>query len=85
MLSDWPLRPDPRRRNSFREIMSAKYGWLHMSDSIDFGHFIRFRIFFSRSLIDIFTAHARFHFVRNVSHFAQKKRSWSQTLRQDTF
>jgi hypothetical protein len=24
----------------------------------------------------MFTAHARFHFVRNVSHFVEKKRPW---------
>jgi hypothetical protein len=31
------------RRNSLREIVSVKYGWLHMRDSIAFSHFFRFR------------------------------------------
>ena len=33
----------PRRRNSSREILAAKYGWLHMSDSIEISHSFRFR------------------------------------------
>ena len=33
----------PRRRKSSREIMSAKYGWLHMGDSFEFSHAFRFR------------------------------------------
>jgi hypothetical protein len=28
-----------------------------------------------------FSAHAGIHFVRNVSHFAEKKRSWNQTFK----
>jgi hypothetical protein len=32
-----------RRRNSLREFVSVKYGWLHMSDSMEFSHFFRFR------------------------------------------
>jgi hypothetical protein len=60
-----------------------------MSDSIEFSHFIRFRsegthwrseICFRKAYF-IFTAHARFHFVQNVWHFAEKKRSWNKTLR----
>jgi hypothetical protein len=33
----------PRRRNSSGEIVCAKYGWLHMSDSIEFALSFRFR------------------------------------------
>ena len=34
----------PRRRNSLREIVSEKYGWLQMNnDSIELSHFFRFR------------------------------------------
>ncbi len=46
-LSNWAKRPDSTSafswRNSSLEIMSAKYGWLHMSDSIEFSYFFRFR------------------------------------------
>ncbi len=31
----------PRRRNSSREILPAKYGWSHMGDSIEFSHSFR--------------------------------------------
>ena len=33
-----------RQRNSSREAVYAKYGWLGMSDSLQFSHFFRFRI-----------------------------------------
>jgi hypothetical protein len=31
--------PDSTTRSASREIVSAKYRWLHMSDSIEFSHF----------------------------------------------
>ena len=33
----------PRRRNSSREIIFAKYGWLHMIESFEFVHILSFR------------------------------------------
>ena len=33
----------PRQRNSSRETVYAKYGWLGMNDSIEFSHFFRLR------------------------------------------
>ena len=33
----------PRQRNSSRETVYAKYGWLGMNDSIEFSHLFRFR------------------------------------------
>ena len=33
----------PRQRNSSRETVYAKYGWLGMNDSIEFSHFVRLR------------------------------------------
>ena len=39
------------------------------------------RDFFSRKVIAL-NAHAFIHFARNFSHFAKKKRSWNQALRQ---
>ena len=33
----------PRQRNSSRETVYAKYGWLGMNDSIEFSHLFRLR------------------------------------------
>ena len=33
----------PRQRNSSREAVYAKYGWLGLTDSFQFFHFFRFR------------------------------------------
>ena len=33
----------PRQRNSSRETVYAKYGWLGMNDYIEFSHFFRLR------------------------------------------
>ena len=33
----------PRQRNSSRETVYVKYGWLHMNNSIEFSHLFRFR------------------------------------------
>ena len=33
----------PRQRNTSRETVYEKYGWLGMNDSIEFSHFFRLR------------------------------------------
>ena len=43
------------------EILSAKYGWLHMDDSIEFSHSLRFRSEYSR--IDFYSLAKRNFFL----------------------
>ncbi len=72
-----------------REIMPAKYGWLHMGDSFEFSHAFRFRSEtsthwrserFSRETLFVFITHTYNYFARKFSHFAKKKHSWNQAL-----
>jgi hypothetical protein len=48
----------PRRRNSSRKIVSAKYGWLHMSDSIEFEIFFAFKATSTHWRSEIFSREA---------------------------
>ncbi len=56
------IGPIPPRRNSSREILRAKYGWLDMDDSFEFSHSFAFGL----SRIDMYSIAKQNLFLRNL-------------------